>query len=135
MSRSRDSYKSLTIKRKLEIINIVEKAPAGRKKKELATEFNIAVSTLSSIIKNKDSLKVRAISGGKGKKRNRDLTWPDVDEAWYIWFSVAWAQSIPISGKMLKAKAEELSTGDYFLIKTMESREIPVLVEKRVERE
>ena len=81
MSRSRGSYKSLTIKRKLEIVDAVEKAPASKKKKELAAEFNIAPSTLSSIIKNKDSLKVKANSGGKGKKRNRDPTRPDVDEA------------------------------------------------------
>ena len=91
MSRSRGSYKSLTIKRKLEIVDAVEKAPASKKKKELAAEFNIAPSTLSSIIKNKDSLKVKGNSGGKGKKRNRDLTRPDVDEVLYIWFSVAWA--------------------------------------------
>ena len=67
MSRSRGSYKSLTIKGKLEIVDTVEKAPASKKKKELAAEFNIAPSTLSSIIKNKDSLKVKANSGGKGK--------------------------------------------------------------------
>ena len=109
MSWSRDSYKSLTIKRKLEIVDAVEKAPASKKKKELAAEFNIAPSTLSSTIKNKDSLKVKANSGGKGKKRNRDPTRPDVDKALYIWFSVVRAQSIAISGEMLKAKVEELS--------------------------
>ena len=54
-------------------------------------------------------MKVKANSGSKGKKRNRDPMRSDVDEALYIWFSVARAQSIPISGEMLKAKAEELS--------------------------
>ena len=106
MSWSRGSYKSLTIKRKLEIVYAVEKAPASKKKKELAAEFNIAPSTLTSIIKNKVSLNVKANSGGKGKKRNRDPTRPDVDEALYIWFSVVRAQSIAISCEMLKAKAE-----------------------------
>ena len=37
----RGSYKSLTIKRKLEIIDALEKAPANKKKKEIAAEFNI----------------------------------------------------------------------------------------------
>ena len=47
--RNRGSYLSLTIKRKLEIISAVEKAPASKKKKEIAAEFGIPPSTLSSI--------------------------------------------------------------------------------------
>ena len=108
--RNRGSYLSLTIKRKLEIISAVEKVPASKKKKEIAAEFGIPPSTLSSIIKKKDSLKAAATFGSKGKKRNRDPSRPDVDEALYIWFSAARAQSVPLSGEMLKAKAEDLAS-------------------------
>ena len=45
MSQSRGFYKSLTIRRKLEIIDAVEKAPVSKKKKELAAEFNIPPSS------------------------------------------------------------------------------------------
>ena len=46
-------YQSLSIKRKLEIIDAVEKAPAGKKKKEIATEFGILTSTLCGTLKKK----------------------------------------------------------------------------------
>ena len=108
--RDRGVYKSLTIKRKLEIINAVEKAPPTKKKKEIAAEFDIPPSTLSTIMKKKDSLKEKATFGSKGKKRNRDPSRLDVDEALYVWFSAARAQSVPLSGEMLKAKAEDLAS-------------------------
>ena len=41
----RSKYQLLSIKRKLEIIDAVEKAPAGKKKKEIATEFGIPTNT------------------------------------------------------------------------------------------
>ena len=105
----RGSYKSLTIKRKLEIINAVEKAPASKKKKEIAAEFDIHQSTLSTILMNKVSLKASSTSGSKNRKRNRDPTWTDVDTALRLWFSAARVQSVPISGEILRSKAEELA--------------------------
>ena len=41
--------------------------------------------------------------------RCKGPTRSDVDAALYQWFTAARAQSIPISGEILKAKAEELS--------------------------
>ena len=41
--------------------------------------------------------------------RCKDPTRTDVDAALYQWFTAARALSIPISGEILKAKAEELS--------------------------
>ena len=108
--RGRGVYKSLTIRRKLEIVNAVEKAPPTKTKKEIAAEFDIPPSTLSTIMKKKDSLKTMATHGSTKKKRNRDPSRTDVDEALYIWFSAARAQSVPLSGEMLKAKAEDLAS-------------------------
>ena len=79
-------------------------------KKEIAAEFDIPPSTLSTIMKKKDCLKAKATTGSKGKKRNRDPSRPDVDEALYVWFSAARAQSVPLSGEMLKAKAGDLAS-------------------------
>lgn len=104
-------YQSLTIKRKLEIIERVEHLPPHKKKKDIAAEFGIPQSTLSTILKNKDSLQANDVAGGKKKKRVRTPTKLDVDVALFQWFSAARAQSIPISGEILKAKAEELSEG------------------------
>lgn len=55
------------------------------------------------VIKKKESLKA---SYTLGKKRNRDPTCPDVDEALHLRFTASRAQSVPVS---IKSKAEELA--------------------------
>ena len=105
----RNKYQSLTIKRKLEIIDLVDNAPPGKKKKDIASEAGIPPSTLSTILKNRDVLKAIHTFGSSTKKRNRDPSRLDVDAALFQWFTAARAQSVPISGEVLKAKAEELA--------------------------
>lgn len=86
--KKRGSYNSLTIKRKLEIIDAVEKAPPCKKKKDIAEHYKIPPSTLSTILKNKKSLtESQAACGSKNKKRNRDPSRTDVDKALYLWFT------------------------------------------------
>ena len=58
MKRSRNE--SLTIDRKLEIMNRVDNLPPGRRKKYIRAEFEIPLSTVSTILKNKDSHGLRA---------------------------------------------------------------------------
>ena len=106
----RSKYQSLTIKRKLEIIDLVDQAPPGKKKKDIASEAGIQASTLSTILKNKDALRAGHAVGSSNKKRVRDPLCPDVDAALFQWFSAARAQSVPISGEILKSKAQELAT-------------------------
>lgn len=101
-------YRSISIKRKHEIIDRVENLQRKRKK-DIAQEFKIPASTLSTILKNKDSLRKCHTFGGSKRMRCKDPTRTDVDAALYQWFTAARAQSIPISGEILKAKAEELS--------------------------
>ena len=71
--------------------------------------LNIAPSTLSTILKDKEKLNASTVVGNSKKKRHRDPTRPEIDAALFQWFTAAQAQSIPISGEILKAKAEELS--------------------------
>lgn len=106
----RSKYQSLTIKRKLEIIDLVNQAPPGKKKKDIASEAGIPASTLSTILKNKDALRAGHAVGSSKKKRVHDPLRPDVDAALFQWFSAASAQSVPISGEILKSKAQELAT-------------------------
>ena len=105
----RNKYQSITIKRKLEIIDLVDKAPPGKKKKDIASEVGIPASTLSTILKNRDVLQASHAFGSSKKKRNRDPSRSDVDAALFQWFTAARAQSVPISGEILKTKAEELA--------------------------
>ena len=106
----RRKYKSLTVKRKLEVIERVESLPPGKKKKDIAAKFRIPQSTLSTILKDKEKLLVTCTTGNAKRKRYRESTKPEVDAALYQWFTAARADSIPISGEILKSKAEEFST-------------------------
>ena len=69
----RQRYQSLTIKRKLEIIDKVDTSPPGKKKKEIAAEFGIPPSTLSTILKNRDSLQTRHAVGSNTKKGSHSV--------------------------------------------------------------
>ena len=107
MQRRRPKYNSLTIKRKLEIVDIVNNAPAD-KKKDIAAEVGLPPSTLSTILKNQDSLRASYGVGSKKRKRNREPSRINVDEGLFQWFSAARAQAVPINGSILKDKAEEI---------------------------
>ena len=72
MKRSR--YQSLTIKRKLEIIDKVDSLPPGKKKKDIAAECDIPPSTLSTILKNRDNHLAKHALGSNKKKRYREPT-------------------------------------------------------------
>ena len=94
-------YQSITIKRKLESIDLVDKEPPG-KKKNIASEVGIPASSLSTILKNRDVLQASHVFGSSKKKCNRDSSRPDVDVALFQWFTAARALSMPISGEDLK---------------------------------
>ena len=90
MKRAR--YQSLTIKRKLEIIDKVDSLPPG-KKKDIAAECDIPLSTLSTILKNRDSLQAKHALGSKMKKCHREPTRCEVDAALFHWFTAGPSQS------------------------------------------
>lgn len=71
MSGGRNKYQSLTVKRKLEIINRVDSLPPGKRKKDIASEFGIPKSI---IFENKDKLRASYVIGSIKKKRHRDPT-------------------------------------------------------------
>ena len=83
MNRAR--YQSLTIKRKLEIIDKVDSLPPGKKKKDIAAECDIPPSTLSTIQKNRDSLLAKHALGSNKKKHYREPTGLEVDAALFQW--------------------------------------------------
>ena len=104
--------KALSLKDKVKILKVVDKRSSeyGAKGK-IAKEFGIASSTLSTIIKDKkkilDAFKQSAFK--PGRKRLRTAAHEDVEEALVIWFKGIRDQSVPVSGSILRAKAEELS--------------------------
>ncbi|KAH7940508.1 hypothetical protein HPB49_000774 [Dermacentor silvarum] len=76
--------KYITLEDKAAIIGEVEK---GRKKMDIAEEFGIACSSLSTIFKNKASI-LGALENG-ASARNKTVAaaaFPDVDKAVFAWF-------------------------------------------------
>ena len=79
--------------------------PLG-KKKDIAAEWDIPPSTLSTILKNWDSLLTEHAIGSNKKKRYREPTGLEVDATLFQWLTAAWLKYIPISVEILKAKAD-----------------------------
>ena len=83
--------------------------PPGKRKKDIVSEFGISQSTLNTILKDKEKLCASSAVGNSKKKHQKESTQPKVDDALFQWFTAARAQSVLVSGEILKAKAEELS--------------------------
>jgi predicted transcriptional regulator len=67
-----EKYKSLTISEKKQLIEAVER---GDKKTEVAKTFDIPLSTLSTILKDKNKIITASSSGGRkrnSKGKNQD---------------------------------------------------------------
>lgn len=102
-------YKTLTLAEKVAVINEVEKGL--KKKSQIAKEFKIPATTLSTFLKNKDKILSSANDSAKDRKRVRGPENPDVDECVLKWLKQARDKQIPVSGPMLRAKAEEFASG------------------------
>lgn len=99
--------KVLSLKLKRAILDEVRR---NVKKTDIARKYDIAQSTLSTIIKNAG--KIDAVLdddvGGGDRKRIRGATYPDVEAALYKWFVDARAKNIPLSGPLMLQKARDL---------------------------
>lgn len=99
--------KTLTPTQKVDLIQAVEDNEKTRQKTKLqiAKEFEIAPSTLSTILKSKDTILER-FAAGDNRKRKREMDYPDVDEAVLRFFKQARAENISVPGPVLQGKAE-----------------------------
>ncbi|KAG0410276.1 hypothetical protein HPB47_012610 [Ixodes persulcatus] len=108
MAPPKPARKCLTLEQKVKLIRKLEKG--GRPKLEIAKEFNIPASTLSTILKNKQD-----VPGGFQKsfsskrKRFRGSKYPEVETALLEWLKNARAANLPVHGPALTAKAEALA--------------------------
>ena len=104
------------VKRKKESKSMEEKYAAiiecekGQKSKtEIAKQFNVPLSTLSTWLKNKDSIKEGYQKFGPKRKSMKVGHYDELEEVLTTWFKSTRSNDIPISGPMLQAKAEELA--------------------------
>ncbi|KAH7979500.1 hypothetical protein HPB49_009659 [Dermacentor silvarum] len=85
--------KFIALEDKAAIIGEVEK---GRKKMDIAEEFGIACSSLSTILKNKASILGALENGASARKKTvAAAAFPDVDKAVFAWFCEQRANKVP----------------------------------------
>ncbi|KAH7962485.1 hypothetical protein HPB52_016423 [Rhipicephalus sanguineus] len=86
---------------------IIKQVQSGRSQTEVEREFGISKQTVSDFIKKKAKiLEVAAKSTGAGKKNASHGVYPQLEEALLVWLSAMIAKKIPVSGDILKQKAE-----------------------------
>jgi len=97
------NLKTLTIAEKQKVLEVVK---SGRKKKEIAEEFGIPASTLSTIIKNSKEIDLNFPTD---RKRKRGPDFSDVEECVVKWFKQCRDANVSIGGPILKEKAENFA--------------------------
>lgn len=95
--------KQLTLSDKVELLNKVE---AGNKKATICKQYNLPPSTLSTLIKNKEKIRV-AFEENSKRKRLRTTKKLDLDTALLNWFKIQRNANIPISGPILQERATQ----------------------------
>ncbi|KAL8566699.1 hypothetical protein ACOMHN_050348 [Nucella lapillus] len=105
--------KTLPLKRKLDLIREVENNPL-KKRKDIADEFNIPSNTLSTIMRDSEKYKRQYFTSETDvtKKRVRQAAHDKTDKALLDWFANARSANSPVSGPLLKQKAEEFSQNE-----------------------
>ena len=90
---------------------ILQELGRGRKKSDVAKQFGISLSTLSTFIKDAPRVEsgITSATFNPVRKRLRTAKHEDIDDAVYIWFQDVRSKNIPISGPLLREKAVEYS--------------------------
>lgn len=96
---------TLSLAEKKRVIDAVEKG--GKKKSEIAKEFGIPNSTLSTILKNKDTILKNFDDHHGDRKKMRSGDYPDVEKCLMKWMTQCRTQNFPLGGNILREKAED----------------------------
>ncbi|KAL4103570.1 hypothetical protein QTP88_018931 [Uroleucon formosanum] len=103
------SLKSLTVGDKIKIIEEVKKGV--KRKIDIASEFGIPASTLSTILKNKDKI-LKAVEEAPclpRRKRFKASSFPEIEHAMTEWIKRVEDYNLPISGPLIQEKAAEFA--------------------------
>ena len=98
---------SLSIQNKLAIFNAVDKG--DKKKCEVAEDFGIATSTLSTILKQRSKIMAVSKDANLDRKRLRLPQYADIDKGLAEWCRKAQSEGVKLNGAMVCKKARELA--------------------------
>ncbi|GFX01782.1 uncharacterized protein TNCV_1021851 [Trichonephila clavipes] len=94
-------YKCLTISEKKKVIESVEE---GERKVDVAKAFEIPLSSLSTILKNKE--KIFSAFSSRGRKHVSKGNFPRLEQCLVSWMRQCRGQNIPMGGSLLKEKSK-----------------------------
>ncbi|UYV69083.1 hypothetical protein LAZ67_6002306, partial [Cordylochernes scorpioides] len=77
---------------------------------KVGLDFGIPRNTLSTYLKNKEKILRSESECDKGRKRLREPGNPDLDKCVLKWFKQARDKKIPVSGHLIRSKAEQFAT-------------------------
>ncbi|KAH8031192.1 hypothetical protein HPB51_013649 [Rhipicephalus microplus] len=98
--------KRITLDQKAAMIRAVE---LGTKKGNVARDFGVSTSTLSTILSKQESIIDAVARGVKGSaKRIRAPAFEAVERTAFKWFLDTRAVNLPVSGALLQRKARRL---------------------------
>lgn len=97
--------KALCVDEKVRLIRAIEK---GEKKSDVGRRLGLGPSTVATIWKNKEAI-LQAELQGVSSKKLRKPKFEDLDQAMLSWFNNQRQNNVPISGPILKAKAEKFA--------------------------
>ncbi|XP_049267996.1 TBC1 domain family member 13 [Rhipicephalus sanguineus] len=100
-------HQSLSLEKKLEILKELDRSSLT--KTEVAKKFNIPKSTLSRILKNKNTIEGAVKNGTFTSKRMRMTPYEELGKVVFVWFKRARSSNFPISGPILEQKAREIA--------------------------
>ncbi|NWH66932.1 TIGD4 protein, partial [Geococcyx californianus] len=100
--------KSISIEEKVDIISAVE---SGQRKADIAAQYGIKKNSLCSIMKNKEKVleAFESLRFDPKRKRLRTAFRTDLEEALERWCRLAQRLQVPVSGPMLRLKANDLA--------------------------
>ena len=102
-SSKKRKISSKTLKEKYEAIKKLE---SGCANKNVAADYDVSPSTLSTWLKSKDKI-VKAFEGGTSSKTQKlkPCGNENLERALYTWFVQMRRQGVPVSGPVLREKA------------------------------
>lgn len=106
MNMSKRKLKILTIAEKVDVIKTVERG--GKKNYEVANEFGIPSSTLSTILKNKTKI-LTNFESQPGRKKIKSAEFPNLDSSLLKWFVQRRDSNVYVNGPKLKEKADSFA--------------------------
>ncbi|KAG2458331.1 TIGD4 protein, partial [Polypterus senegalus] len=108
MAIGKRKLKTLSIAENVTVIRAVKKG--DKKKAEIAKQFGIPTSTLSTFLKEKEKiLKLYSEKSCGHQKRMSECEYPVIEQCVLKWFVQPRNRNIPIDGKLLQAKGEEFA--------------------------